>query len=279
MKHIKTLMLLAVLPLLGRAQTKEQALQSMKDRKGWYIGTGIYYANQTTHWKYDQTSPAVGVPFYNAAEGFGHDVSRTLFILGIEKKSIFGTPKLREGIFVSRYDYHGNYLGTDYDPVFNFIDADFGADLMFNPSAKTTANWLNDNNNQISSGGLTASASAYIRFQWVVLFSSKLRISILSTSLGAQYTYVHNNGKGGASQPLVNDFNYSKGWNENIATLFFSVGILGIESGKFSITPEVRIFTLGTSSTTLKPERLIGNVKMEAPPTVVSYGIKVLKKL
>ncbi|GGA96404.1 MULTISPECIES: hypothetical protein [Mucilaginibacter] len=66
MKTLKMFILLAALPVLAAAQTKEQALQSIKDRKGWYIGLGIYYANLTTHWKYDQTPPGTGVPFFDA---------------------------------------------------------------------------------------------------------------------------------------------------------------------------------------------------------------------
>ena len=278
MKRIKSILLLVALPLLGIAQTKEQALQAVKERKGWYIGAGIFQSIQTAHWKYDQTPPALGVPFYNSADGFSHDVGRTLLAIGIEKKSIFGTPQLRDGIFVGNYDYHGNYLGSTYSPIYNFVDFDFGADVLFNPSAKTTADWLSDDNNQISSGGITVGASAYIRAQWVFFLSPKLRMTVLSTAVGAQYLYISNNGKGVVSQPLVPDFNYSKGWNEKIATLYFAVGTLGFETSKFSITPEVRVFSLGTSSTSLKPERLIGDVKMDDKPSVVTYGIKVLKK-
>jgi hypothetical protein len=49
-----------------------------KDRKGWYIGPGLYYADLTTQWKYNQTPPATGVPFFDASQGFGHDENRTL---------------------------------------------------------------------------------------------------------------------------------------------------------------------------------------------------------
>lgn len=279
MKRINFLLLFAALPLWGLAQTKEQALKSLKERKGWYIGLGVYGAAQTTHWKYDQTSPAVGDAFYNAAEGFDHDVSRTLLALGIEKKSLFGTPSLRDGIFSSHYDHYGNYIDTHYDPIFNFVDVDFGADLLFNPKSKTTANWLNDNNNQISSGGISAGASAYIRMNWVLFLSPKLRMNVFSAAIGAQYMYVHNNGKDVSTQQLVKDFNYSKGWNENIMTMYLSVGTLGFESGSISITPEVRVLTLGTASSTLKPERINGKVKMESQPSVITYGIKIMKKL
>jgi hypothetical protein len=279
MKKITFLLLFAALPLLSRAQTKEQALQNVKQRKGWYVGIGGYGAIQTTHWKYDQTPPGIGVPFYKAAEGFDHDVSRTLLSLGIEKRSLFGTPALREGIFSNHYDYNGNYIDTHYDPIFNFVDFDFGADVLFNPSAKTTANWLNDDNNQISAGGITAGASLYFRAQWLILLSPKLRMSVLSTAFGAQYMYFHNNGKDVATQALIRDFNYDKGWNENIAIAYFSVGALGFETSKFSILPEVRVFSLGTASTTLKPERLIGTVKMDGQPSVITYGIKIMKKL
>jgi hypothetical protein len=278
MKRIKFFLLIAALPILSIAQTKEQALQSLKERKGWYLGAGIFQAIQTTHWKYDQTPPATGVPFYNAAEGFGHDLNRTLLTLGIEKRSLFGTPALRDGIFTTHYDYYGNYTGTDYSPVFNFADVDFGADVMVSPFGKTTANWLNDDNNQISSGGLTAGVSAYVRLQWIFFLSSKLRMNVISTGIGVQYMHVHNNGEGVASQSLVNDFNYKKGWNENLTGMFLSIGALGFESKKFSIAPEFRLFIANTSSTSLKPERLIGDVKMEDQPFIVTYGIKCMKK-
>ena len=279
MKQITSLLLFAALPYLSIAQTKEQALKNVKERKGWYVGIGGYGAIQTTHWKYEQTPPATGVPFFNAGAGFDHDVSRALLSLGIEKRSLFGTPALRDGIFTSHYDHYGNYVDTHYDPIFNFVDFDFGADILFSPSAKTTANWLSDENNQISAGGITAGASVYFRAQWLILLNPKLRMSVLSTAIGAQYLYLHNNGKDVATQALVKDFNYDKGWNENMAIAYLSIGILGFETAKFSVTPEVRIFSLGTSSTTLKPERLIGDVKADGQPSVITYGIKILKKL
>src|ERR1700761_4151224 len=102
MKHLKIILLLLTLPIAVMAQTpgvsREQALQSIKDRKGWYGGIGVYYADAHTFWQYNQTPPAVGVPFYDASQGFGHDVSRALIKIGVERKSIFGTPGLRDGI-------------------------------------------------------------------------------------------------------------------------------------------------------------------------------------
>ena len=57
MKRIEIILLLAALPLFGIAQTKEQALQSLKERKGWYIGIGVYQADQTTHWNDGPETP------------------------------------------------------------------------------------------------------------------------------------------------------------------------------------------------------------------------------
>jgi hypothetical protein len=279
MKRIKTFLLFAVLPLLGMAQTKEQALQAVKQRGGWYYGIGVYQVDQTTHWKYNQTPPPVGKAFYNAAEGFGHDLNRTMLTLGLEKKSLFGTPSLRDGIFSNHYDAYGNYLHTDYDPIFNFVDVDFGADVMVSPFGKTTANWLNDDNNQISSGGITAGISAYLKLNWIIFLSPKWRMNALSPGLGVQYMYVHNNGQGVASQSLVPDFNYDKGWNENLTAMFLSIGTLGFETKNFAINPEFRLFIANTSSTSLKPERLVGKVQQEASPFIVSYGIKFTHKL
>jgi len=104
-------------------------------------------------------------------------------------------------------------------------------------------------------------------------------MNVLSPGVGVQYMYVHNNGQGVASQPLASDFNYKKRWNENLTGMFLSIGTLGFETGKFSIAPEFRLFIASTSSTTLKPERLIGDVKMEDKPFIVTYGIKFMKKL
>ncbi len=277
MKRLRIFILLTALPVLAMAQTKEQALQSMKDRKGWYIGAGIYYADLTTHWKYNQTPPAVGVPFYDASQGFGHDESRTLITVGIERKSIFGTPHLRDGIFSNHYDHYGHYLGTEYDPIFNFVDFDFGADVLLGPSGKTYAHWL-DSDEPISSGGLSAGASAYIRMSWVVMFSPKFRFIPFSAAIGGQYLHIKNNGDGTAVSPLLNDFNYDNGWNENISTLYVSVGTVGIETGTLSITPEVRVLALSSASSSLKPERIIGSVQTESNPTLISFGLKVLKK-
>lgn len=277
MKHLKFFLLLTALPLSVLAQTREQALQSIKDRKGWYGGIGVYYADQKTYWQYSQTPPAVGVPFFDASQGFGHDVSRTLLAIGIERKSIFGTPGLRDGIFVSHYDYHGNYTGSEFTPAYNFVDFDFGADVMVSPSGKTYAEWLDDGNNEISSGGISAGASAYIRMNWVFILSPKLRLTVFSTAIGAQWMHIHNNGNGSATSPLLNDFNYKGGWNENINTLYLSVGTLGIETGKLSIVPEVRVLSLNSASTTLKPERLTGEVKTGDKPSVLSFGVKILK--
>ncbi|MBD1363002.1 hypothetical protein IDJ77_04190 [Mucilaginibacter sp. ZT4R22] len=277
MKTLKMLILLATLPVLALAQTKEQALQNVKDRKGWYIGPGIYYADLTTQWKYNQTPPATGVPFFDASQGFGHDESRTLITIGIERKSIFGTPALRDGIFVNHYDYSGNYRGTEYAPSFNFVDFDLGADVLIGPSGKTYAHWL-DTDEPISSGGLTAGASAYIRMSWQLILSPKLRLTPFSVAIGGQYLHIKNNGNGSAQSPLLKDFNYDQGWNENLSTLYLSVGILGIETGSLSITPEVRILTLSAASTSLKPARIIGGVQSESNPTFITFGVKVLKK-
>lgn len=277
MKTLKTLILLAALPVLAAAQTKEQALQSIKDRKGWYIGAGLYYADLTTHWKYEQTSPATGVPFFDASQGFGHEESRTLITLGIERKSILGTPALRDGIFVNHYDYNGNYRGTEYTPIYNFVDFDFGADVLIGPTGKTYAHWL-DTDEPISSGGLSAGASAYIRMSWQFILSPKLRFTPFSVAIGGQYLHIKNNGDGSAQSPLLKDFNYDQGWNENLSTLYLSVGTLGIETGSLSITPEVRVLTLSAASTSLKPARIIGDVQKESNPTLISVGVKVLKK-
>ncbi len=279
MKCLKHLLLFVLLPSLSMAQTRDQALQSIKDRQGWYAGLGLYYANQTTHWKYNQTAPSVGTPYYNAAEGFGHDLNRASLSIAVEKKSLFGKPVLRDGVFVNRYDYYGNYIGSHYDPVYNFVDFDFGADLMISPTGKAYANYLEDGVNEISSGGLSAGASAFVRMQWLFITSSQLRISAFSAALGAQFMHVHNNGGGSASSPLVKDFNYNNGWNENLTTFFLSVGILNVETKSFSILPEVRVLSAGFASTSLKPQRLVGDVKMESGPFVLAYGIKVLKKL
>ena len=277
MKRLRIFTLLAALPVLAMAQTKDQALQNIKDRRGRYIGAGIYYADLTTQWKYNQTPPPVGTPFFDASQGFGHDESRTLLMVGIECKSIFGTPALREKIFLNHYDYSGNYLGTESAPSFNFLDFDFGADVMVSPSGKTYAHWL-DSDEPISSGGLSMGASAYIRMSWQFILAPKLRITPFSVALGAQYLHIRNKGQGSAISPLLNDFNYVSGWNENINTLYVSVGTLGVETGSLSVTPEVRVLTLSSTSTDLKPERLTGSVQKESNPTLISFGVKVLKK-
>lgn len=72
--------------------------------------------------------------------------------------------------------------------------------------------------------------------------------------------------------------NYDQGWNENLSTLYLSVGTLGIETGSLSITPEVRVLNLSAASTSLKPARIIGDVQKESNSTLISFGVKVLKK-
>lgn len=277
MKH-STVVLLFILPTLAMAQTREQALQSVKERKGWYAGTGVYYADQQTYWQYDQTPPAVGTPFYDASQGFGHDVSRVLIAVGLERKSLFGTPHLRDGVFVSHYDRYGNYLGAGYDPVYNFVDFDFGLDALISPSGKTYAEWLNDGNNEISSGGLSLGGSVYLRMNWIFVLSPKLRLTVFSAAIGNQFLHIRNKGGGSATSPLLEDFNYANGWNENINALYLSVGTLGLETGALSITPEVRIVSINSASTTLGPARLIGDVSIEDKPSVITFGLKVLKR-
>jgi len=278
MKRFTLYLLLAALPVLGIAQTKDEALQSIKQRKGWYVGLGAYYTYLKTDWQYNQTSPPVGTAFFDASQGFSHDENRALIAATIERKSIFGTPKLREGVLMDHYDHYGNYLGTDYDPTFNFVDFDFGADVLICPSGKTYAHWLDDGQNEISSGGLTAGASAYLRMNWVFILSSKLRITAFSAAVGGQFLRIKNNGHGTASSPLLPAFNYENGWNENVSSLYRSVGTLGIETGTWSITPEVRVLALSAASTSLKPDRLVGSVTTQDQPAILSVGLKVMKK-
>jgi hypothetical protein len=76
----------------------------------------------------------------------------------------------------------------------------------------------------------------------------------------------------------LKDFNYDQGWNENLSTLYLSVGTLGLETGSLSITPEIRVFTLSAASTSLKPARIIGSVQSESNPTFITFEVKVLKK-
>lgn len=277
MKSLTIFILLVAVPVIIRAQTKEQALQNIKDRKGWYIGAGVYYTHLATHWQYDQAPPEAGVPFFDASQGFGHDESRSLISLAIEKKSIFGTPALRDHVFLRHYDYNGNYLGSESAPGFNFVDFDFGADVMISPSGKTYAHWL-DTDDPISSGGISAGASAYVRMSWQFILSPKLRVTPFSVAVGGQYLHVKNNGHGTASSPLLDDFNYDQGWNENLSTLYLSVGTLGAETGSISITPEVRVFTLSAASTSLKPKRTTDDVRSESNPGLISFGLKILKK-
>ncbi|MET3606421.1 hypothetical protein ABIC74_000263 [Mucilaginibacter rubeus] len=148
---------------------------------------------------------------------------------------------------------------------------------MIDPTGKTYAHWL-DTDEPISSGGLSAGASAYIRMSWQFILSPKLRFTPFSVAIGGQYLHIKNNGDGSAQSPLLKDFNYDQGWNENLSTLYLSVGTLGIETGSLSITPEVRVLTLSAASTSLKPARIIGDVQKESNPTLISVGVKVLKK-
>jgi hypothetical protein len=245
MKAIKaTVFFFLLLPFMAGAQESDKGYYVWRD--GWQAGLsigGLYY---NTGWNYIGSS-VVGFTDDEA----GHSSDRTMLFLSLEKRSIFGMK--READFGEYYPASYDYAGYIHigDLVKFYVDFDAGAELMYG-FGKTTADFLKDNDNVISSGGSTMGIGGYFKTSIVFPFK-KVNFIPLSVGLNPMYMRIHNNAKGLPSYVLVDNYRDNP-WTESVFTLNWTLGTLGLEFGKISIAPELRFMIFGKASSTLKTD-------------------------
>jgi hypothetical protein len=270
----KIISLLMLLPLIACAQQSDSYPQYVW-REGWHVGLGIGQMNYNTHWNF---IGATGAGFTD--DRADHSSDKTMLFLSLEKRSLFG--KKREKDFADYYVPMYYSPGFVYWGSFKFyVDFDFGVEAMYGIAGKTTADFLNDNNNVISSGGLTMGAGAYFRASQVVPLH-KVNMILLSLSVNPAYVRIHNNAKDVSTYPLAENYRDNP-WNESIFTLNGTIGTAGFEFGKISIIPELRLRLFGTASSSLKTDNSTvsgeQSVSSQQTPGFWGWGIKLTKKL
>jgi len=275
MKQSLSILFIFLLPAIAFAQKRARPLQSDTSkyvwREGWHAGIGIAPLHFNTHWNYIGSDVA-GTSDDEAT----HSLDKTMVVLSLERRSIFGIRREKDfrNYISPVYDYYGYLLGWSWFKF--YIDFDLGGELMYRVAGKTTADFLQDDNNVISSGGWAAGIGTYFRAQ-AVIPGHKCNFIWLSLGVNPQYAIIHNDAKGVPSLGLVENYQNNP-WNESIFMLNGTIGTLGLEFGKFSIMPEIRLGLFGTSSSTLKTSKY-GQVQQKGTPGFWGWNIKLATRL
>ncbi len=238
MKHLFFLLSFLTLSFFGRTQMTSSA----SVREGLYGGLSVGYFHYKTSWYYHR---ADGNPAHDNYPV--HSLNRAVVSLNLEKKS------LRE--------------------VHN-IHFDLGGELLFGPTGKAKGTWLPDDD-VISSGGWSAGLNAYVRAVYVPVAETKGLHLFPFLSLGPQYMFLHNNGKGTGPYASEAVYDYKEGWNEGVVLLAGSVGV-DLQSGSFVLTPEIRFGLFGWSSSSWEPGG--GGATMDGGPGFTAFSVRVAKK-
>lgn len=259
--------LLLLLPLFACAQQPDSTKYVW--REGWHMGVGVGQLYYSTHWNYIGSDEA-GM----SGDDVGHSLDKTMLFLSLEKRSVFG--KKREKDFRDYYVPMYYTPGYIYFGSFKFyLDFDYGAELMYRVAGKTTADFLDDDDNVISSGGWSAGTGAYFRMSAVAPLP-KVNVIWLSVGINPLFAVIHNNAKDVSSSPLVENYRNNP-WNESIFMFNGTIGTAGFEFGSFSIVPELRLGLFGTSSSTLKANG--SAVTRREPPHLLGWDVKLTKRL
>jgi len=260
---------LLLLPILASAQGSDSSRYVW--REGWHAGIGIAPLYFNTHWNY-VGSDVIGLSDDDAS----HSLDKTMVVLSLEKRSIFGIRREKDfrDYVAPVYDYYGYLLGWSWFKF--YIDFDLGGELMYRVAGKTTADFLQDDNNVISSGGWAAGGGLYFKAHAVAPLR-KYNLIWLSLGVNPQYVVIHNNAKGVPSFGLVENYRDNP-WNESIFTLNGTIGTFGFDFGKFSIMPELRLGLFGSSSSTLETAGH-GRVEQKKAPNFWGWSVKLTKRL
>jgi hypothetical protein len=224
------------LSFLSRAQMTDD-----NSSKGLYGGVSLGYFHYNTHWYYHGS----GNPYYdnNAA----HSLNRLVVSLDLEKKAVWKSPNLR---------------------------FDLGGELLLGPTGKAKADYLSGDNT-ISSGGWSAGLNLFGRLAYNPSSPTAGGVHILPfVSLGPQYMFLHNNGKG--NSPAIDQYDYSGGWNEGIILLAASAGV-EFQFDAFALTPEFRFGLFGWNSSSWEPQGR--DVTMNGGPGFIAFSIRISRHL
>lgn len=262
-------MLLVLLPMFACAQQPDSS--NYVWREGWHAGLGIASLSFNTHWNYIG-SDDIGMSDDLAS----HSLNKTMVVLSLERKSVFGIRREKDfrDYVAPVYNYYGYLLGWSWFKF--YIDFDLGGELMYRVGGKTTADFLQDDNNVISSGGWAAGAGIYLKAH-AVAPGRNCNFIWLSLGVNPQYVIIHNNAKDVASFRLVENYRNNP-WNESVFMFNGTIGTLGLDFPKFSIMPELRLGLFGSSSSTLTTSKY-GRVKQKLAPDFWGWSIKLTKRL
>lgn len=147
---------LLLLPVLASAQRSDSSKYVWRD--GWHAGIGIAPLYFNTHWNY-VGSDVIGL----SDDAADHSLDKTMVLLSLEKRSILGIRREKDfrDYVTPVYDYYGYLLGFSWFKF--YVDFDLGGELMYRLGGKTTADFLKDDNNVISSGGWAAGTGLYFK--------------------------------------------------------------------------------------------------------------------
>jgi len=211
----------------------------MTSREGLYGGISLGYFHYTTHWYYH----GGGTYYDNYAS---HGINRLVVSLSLEKKAL-----AEAGHF----------------------NLDLGGELLLGPLGSAKANYISGDN-KISSGGWAVGLNTFCRAVYMPSSTGNSNSFFPFISLGPQYMYLHNNGKGDA--PAIQQYHYSDGWNEGVLLLAASIGV-DFHLDNVVLTPELRFPLFGWNSTDWEPGGR--DVSMDGGPGFIAFGLRVAKRL
>jgi len=214
--------------------------QKPADREGLYGGLSIGYFHYQTFWYYhSSTSPHDHNPV--------HSIKRAVLSIDLEKKAAW---------------------------QINAFQLDLGGELLLGPAGKAKGTWL-PNDDVISSGGWSAGLNAFARIVYPLPSQTgDVRLSPF-LSLGPQYMFLHNNGKGTGPYASESGYNYQDGWNEGVILLASSVGV-DLSFHRFVLTPELRFGLFGWNSSSWEPHG--SDVTMNGSPGFFAFSVRVSRQ-
>ena len=154
-----------------------------------------------------------------------------------------------------------------------FIQVDLGGELLLGPLGTAKAKYL-PGDNTISSGGWSAGLNVFGRAVYLPSSSDRGPRLFPFVSLGPQYMFLHNNGKG--TSEAIQEYGYSDGWNEGVLLMAGSVGVEW-QMDQFTLTPELRFPLFGWNSSSWEPHGR--DVSMDGGPGFIAFSLRVSKRL
>ncbi|MDO6432758.1 hypothetical protein Q4E93_19280 [Flavitalea sp. BT771] len=218
--------------------------QKSGDREGVYAGLSLGYFHYQTYWYYHSSaSPHDHNPV--------HSINRAIVSISLEKKGAWQ---------VSAFQF------------------DLGGELLLGPTGKAKGAWL-PGDDVISSGGWSAGLNAYGRAVYMPPSQTGAVRFYPFVSLGPQYMFLHNNGKGTGPYASESGYNYTDGWNEGVILFTSSIGVdLSFDKwDKWVLMPELRFGLFGWNSSSWEPRG--SDVSMNGGPGFLAFSVRVSRRL